>query len=180
MHTIFFSGSRSISRLTLQVRERIENIIHKNLDIVIGDANGADKAIQRFLLENNYEQVHVYCSGGRYRNNLGNWHIVQVDSNEMGREFYAEKDKKMAEIADYGFILWDGKSIGSLNNIAELLQKNKPSLVYYSPKKEFLKIKSDGDLRNILSGMTDDVLTSISDKGNDFLKTFTTKQIPLI
>ena len=86
----------------------------------------------------------------------------------------------MAEIADYGFILWDGKSIGSLNNIVELLQLNKPSLVYHSQKKEFFKIKSIADLENILSSIEDDVLASILEKGNAFLKSYVTKQPSLI
>ncbi|WP_231388734.1 hypothetical protein [Neisseria meningitidis] len=149
MRTIFFSGSRSISRLNPQIRERINNILSNNFDIVIGDANGADKAIQKFLQEQDYANVHIYFSGKIYRNNVGNWQFVQVDSKGTGRVFYTAKDKKMAEIADYGFILWDGKSIGSLNNIAELLQLNKPSLVYHSQTKEFFKIKSSADLENI-------------------------------
>jgi hypothetical protein len=35
----------------------------------------------------------------------------------------------MAIEADYGFVLWDGKSPGSLNNIIELLNKNKKAPV---------------------------------------------------
>ena len=180
MHTIFFSGSRSISRLNPQIRERINNILSNKFDIVIGDANGADKAIQKFLHDQDYANVYIYFSGKNFRNNVGNWQFVQIDSKGTGREFYTAKDKKMAEIADYGFILWDGKSIGSLNNIVELLQLNKPSLVYHSQKKEFFKIKSIADLENILASIEDDVLASILEKGNAFLKSYVTKQPSLI
>lgn len=106
--------------------------------------------------------------------------MVQVDSQGTGREFYTAKDRKMAEIADYGFVLWDGESIGSLNNIAELLQLNKSSLVYYSPKKEFFKIKSSIDLEKFLSSITDEFLASILEKGNTFLKNCATKQTSFI
>ena len=32
-----------------------------------------------------------------------------------------QKDKAMAAEADYGFVLWDGKSSGSISNVFELL-----------------------------------------------------------
>ncbi|ENX9053850.1 carbamoyl phosphate synthetase subunit large, partial [Neisseria gonorrhoeae] len=46
--------------------------------------------------------------------------------------------------------------------------------------KEFFKIKSSADLENILSNIEDDVLASILEKGNTFLKSYVTKQPSLI
>lgn len=98
MRTIFFSGSRSISRLNPQIRERINNILSNNFDIVIGDANGADKAIQKFLQEQDYANVHIYFSGKIYRNNVGNWQFVQVDSKGTGRVFIQQKIRKWQKL----------------------------------------------------------------------------------
>lgn len=39
------------------------------------------------------------------------------------------KDIKMAKVADYGLMLWDLQSAGTLRNIIELLRQNKYSAV---------------------------------------------------
>ena len=38
-------------------------------DVLVGDANGADKAAQTYLFKNNYKNVIVYCSGYIFDNN---------------------------------------------------------------------------------------------------------------
>jgi hypothetical protein len=48
----------------------------------------------------------------------------------------------MAKNADYGFVLWDGKSPGSIENVITLLKGGKSALVYYSPDKEFTELGS--------------------------------------
>ena len=57
----------------------------------------------------------------------------------------------MAAKATYGFVLWDGKSAGSMTNVCELLGQNKISLVYLSPLKEFFEVKSVEGLKELLS-----------------------------
>lgn len=153
MTTVFISGSRKISRLNQQIRDRLRNILAQQYEIVIGDANGADKAVQKYLLDEKYRYVTVYCSGNTCRNNLGKWSVlrVEVDANLKGRDFYAEKDKKMAEIADYGLVLWDGRSPGSYSNIMELLKRRKKVLVYFSPERSFLSISKLEDATKLLS-----------------------------
>ena len=149
MTTVFLSGSRSISRLNEDFRSRLQNIIQQNYRVVVGDANGADKAMQRFLTEMRYPHVIVYCSGNTCRNNLGNWEAlnVEVGPEFKGRDFYTQKDKKMAEDADFGLMLWDGKSTGTFNNVIEILRKNKKAFVYFSPEKKFYSISNDHDAR---------------------------------
>ncbi len=153
MTTVFISGSRKISRLNQEIRDRLKNILTQQYEIVVGDANGADKAVQKYLLDENYRNITVFCSGNACRNNLGNWNVsrVEVDSSLKGRDFYSEKDKKMAEIADYGLVLWDGKSPGSYSNIMELLKRKKKILVYFSPERRFLTISKLDDASNLLS-----------------------------
>lgn len=181
MSIIFFSGSRSITRLNADIRQRIiNNVIKNQFDIVLGDANGADKAFQKLFAEQRYDKVQIFCSGTTFRNNLGNWQVNFVPSNQKGRDFYTEKDKKMAIIADYGFILWDGESIGSLNNISELLNHKNPSLIYHSPNKQFLDIKSFKDLKNIIDYQNKNLINDILKKGNLYLKQLVTPQFSLI
>ncbi|MDD2815677.1 MAG: hypothetical protein PHP00_08060 [Thiotrichaceae bacterium] len=149
MTTVFISGSREIRILTTLVRDRLQNIVNQQFSIVVGDANGADKAVQKYLAEINYTQVSVYYAGSLCRNNLGNWHVesIQVDAKLKGRDFYTQKDKAMAAQADYGFVLWDGKSIGSFNNINELLSRNKKVLVYFTPEQTFIPMSKSEDIQ---------------------------------
>lgn len=153
MTTVFISGSRKISRLNQEIRDRLRNVIIQQFEIVVGDANGADKAVQEYLLGENYSHVTVFCSGSACRNNVGNWKVskIEVDPSVNGRDFYTKKDKEMAKIADYGFVLWDGKSPGSYSNIMELLKRNKKALVYFSPEKSFLTILKLEDANGLLS-----------------------------
>jgi hypothetical protein len=59
---IFIGGSRRITRLEAEVRRRLDRIVEKGLPVVIGDANGADKAAQRYLSEQKFERVEVFSS----------------------------------------------------------------------------------------------------------------------
>jgi hypothetical protein len=56
----------------------------------------------------------------------------------------------MAQHADYGLVLWDGKSAGAINNVFELLSQNKPVAVYFSPNKEFFNLKTVQDANRLL------------------------------
>lgn len=153
MTTVFISGSRKLSRLNQEVRDRLKNVLSQGFEIVVGDANGADKAVQNFLMDEKYPHVTVFCAGNTCRNNVGNWKVSQIDVDPRlkGREFYTKKDKEMAEIADYGFVLWDGKSPGSYSNIMELLRRNKKALVYLSPEKSFFTVAKLDDAQRLLN-----------------------------
>lgn len=153
MSKVFLGGSRSASRLSAPVRERIENILSQGFDVVVGDASGADRAFQSYLAERGYANVTVFCSGSVCRNNLGNWKTTHVPTgrNKLDFQHYARKDAQMAGEADYGFFLWNGKSRGTLNSILMLLQRQRPALVYLSPKRRFITLKQEADLVGILS-----------------------------
>lgn len=45
----------------------------------------------------------------------------------------------MAEEAEYGFMLWDGKSVGTLLNVARLLEQHKKVVFYSAPERDFLE-----------------------------------------
>ena len=62
----------------------------------------------------------------------------------------------MANEADYGFMIWNGKSKGTLNNIINLTLLNKKVLVYYTPQKKFYVLRSIDDVKELL-GKNDDV-----------------------
>lgn len=166
MTTVFLSGSRRLNRTNESIQEWIKNIVDQGYRIIVGDANGADKALQKFLAEIHYPQVVVFCSGQNCRNNIGHWETRQitVDTNLKGREFYTQKDKAMAAEADYGFVLWDGKSAGSISNVFELLKRNKKAVVYFSPEKRFFTVSSLNDANMLLEKCDIETFDSIKKK----------------
>ncbi len=123
MNTIFVGGSRRVSRLSAQARERLKNVTNSGAHIIVGDANGADKAVQKFLHDASYGNVTVFCSGNVCRNNIGEWHTHHVNAPKdlKGFDFYAAKDREMAREADFGLMIWDGISLGTLLNILRLI-----------------------------------------------------------
>lgn len=165
MTTVFISGSRKIARLSEEVKGRLSNILDNNFHVVVGDADGADKAVQTYLSELKYEKVAVFCSGNTCRNNIGHWDVkrISVDS-KTGRDFYTQKDKEMAIKSDYGFIIWDGKSPGSFNNIIELLKNDKKALVYFSPEKNFHTITDLSGAKKLLNKCEDESVKTIKKK----------------
>lgn len=166
MTTVFLSGSRKISRVNDAIRQRVDNVVAKRLDIVIGDANGADKAMQAYLAEIGYEHVTVYFVGTQPRNNVGNWRTecIPAPSNLTGRDFYTVKDKKMAQQADFGFVLWDGRSAGSIANVLEMLKFGKKVVVYFGPEKTFYTITSGEDAQQLVDKCDAESLSEIDRK----------------
>jgi hypothetical protein len=148
MSNVFFGGSRKLGRLNSAVRARLRKLITNGHTVLIGDANGADKAVQCYLAQEGYKNVRVYCMDGNCRNNVGSWDIVVIDSGGKKRDFtyFAMKDARMSQEADYGFMIWDGKSKGTLNNILNLVELEKVALVYFSPASEFVSVKSRNEI----------------------------------
>jgi adenine-specific DNA-methyltransferase len=90
--------------------------------------------------------------GNACRNNVGGWpvHVVEA-AGRRGFEYYALKDAEMAREADCGLMIWDGKSKGTLLNVHRLIEFGKPVVVYFSPSRECRTIKTQADLRVLLS-----------------------------
>jgi len=132
---VFISGSISIRKLPLLALEKINSIIAKNYRILIGDAKGVDLLVQEYLLMKKYENIIVYFTGENIRNNAGNWEsnkITADNDNKKGRERYVIKDKAMANDADFGLMIWDGKSRGTLGNIIEMKEQKKHFYVIFN------------------------------------------------
>lgn len=140
---VFVGGSRRVTRLDAKVCGRLETIVSKGLSVVVGDANGADKAVQKFLFEKGYASVVVYCSNATCRNNLGGWTLrcVPVARATKGANFYAVKDRAMAHDAEVGFMIWDGESVGTLMNIFRLLKEGKKAVLFRADQHAFLDFR---------------------------------------
>jgi hypothetical protein len=164
--SVFVGGSRQISRLPAEVRVRLDTMIEKEFQILVGDANGADKAVQGHLADRAYPNVLVHYMKDHCRNNVGNWPTREVAAQRgaKGFDYYSVKDRAMAEAAEYGLMLWDGKSKGTVNNVVNLSRDHKPVVVYVAPTKQFRTIKTAEDLRGLLAqGDSDSVDRIVSE-----------------
>ena len=77
MTKVFIAGSRQIARLPAEVRSRIDTMVDKGFQILVGDANGADKAVQRYLADKAHERPRAL-----YGEPLPKqcWHLAHVPS----------------------------------------------------------------------------------------------------
>jgi hypothetical protein len=151
---IFIAGSRRLSRLSQDVKHRIDNIINKGFTVIVGDANGMDKAVQQYLHSKNYGNVVVFCMEGICRNNVGIWPTRRIAAaNPSRRDFayFATKDRVMVEEANYGLMLWDGESRGTLTSIVDLVKRGKPVVVYVAPRKTFKTLSAPDQLSDFVS-----------------------------
>lgn len=163
MTTVFIGGSRTISQLSDLVRRRLDTIADKQIPVLVGDANGADKAVQAYLRDIHYEGVTVFCTGTVCRNNLGDWPVTQVEPSGIGirkdRKFFALKDRAMSGKATHGFMLWDGESLGTLVNVVRLRREGRTSVVYLRPTNSFIDVRNDDDCKNLVKYCSSELLS---------------------
>lgn len=152
MTKVFIGGSRRLSQLNKDVNRRLDNIIEKGFTVVVGDANGADKAVQRYLASKHHQKVIVFCMAGECRNNLGKWPTRDITAAPGARGFayFSTKDRAMVEEADYGLMLWDGKSRGTLTNVVDLVRQGRPVVVYVAPAKAFATLHEPEQLADFV------------------------------
>ncbi|MEX2301323.1 MAG: hypothetical protein WD733_10320 [Bryobacterales bacterium] len=149
---VFIGGSRAVSKLNQVIHERLDDLVRRGCTIFIGDANGADKAVQAYFAERSYQDVVVFCME-QCRNNVGSWPTRRIDPPAGGRGFayYAAKDLAMSKEAQCGLMLWDAKSKGTLQNMLNLVGAGKRTLVYFAPTKDFHVLANEQDLQSLLA-----------------------------
>ncbi len=156
MTTVFIAGSMSIKHLDQKVKERIDRIVESDFDVVVGDADGVDMSIQSYLVERGVKHATVFCSGPTPRNNVGKWQVQPIEARYATgtRAFFTVKDIEMARVADYGLMIWDTKSTGTLNNVIELLNQKKKSVVFINKEKIFINVGDVAQLEKLVQYMS--------------------------
>jgi len=179
MKKVFIAGSRRLSRLPGEVTQRLAEMIHRELTVLIGDANGADKAVQTYFAEQKYGNVTVYCTGGACRNNVGRWPVRAVPAPHAARDFayFTAKDAAMADDADVALMLWDGQSSGTIVNVARLVTRAKPTVIYSAPTKAFATLKTPEELIDFLSAADPLVRAKLDDYIHEHVAEFAQPQI---
>lgn len=150
---VFIAGPRIIRSLDENILKKLNSICNKNYEILVGDANGIDSSVQQHLTSLKYSNVKVYSSNGIVRNNYGNWQVksITVDNNIKGFDFYAQKDLEMVKDADMGFMIWNGESKGTFNDIVNLLKINKNVVMYFIPNKKFYFFENMDEFEKFLT-----------------------------
>lgn len=116
-----------MSVLPTEATEAVGSFIKEGHHILIGDCYGVDLCVQRLLKTRGYKEVTVYCSGDAPRYNEGGWTVNALHIEGMsGYEFYRQKDIVMAADCDCGYMIWDGVSKGTRQNIEDLKLLGKP------------------------------------------------------
>jgi len=135
-----------------EMKKRLDNVIASRHQVIVGDANGADRAVQKHLFDASYSNVTVFCSGNAPRNNLGSWstHRVYVPKGTKGFQFHAAKDREMALEADFGLMIWDGQSPGTVLNVLRLVQAGKISVLFNVPEKTAVNVKTVEQYREFI------------------------------
>ncbi len=114
MTKVFVSGSRSVRALPQAAKVALDTIIELGFTVIIGDCYGVDTLVQDYLASKGYQQVIVYHIGEEPRNNCG------FGAQRVSGSRQTDKDAAMAEAADYGLTVWDGRSPGTAKNIARV------------------------------------------------------------
>ena len=72
----------------------------------------------------------------------------------------------MAEAADYGLMLWDATSTGTLGNVIELLGRKKKSAVFVNNAKEFMTVGDVAQLQALVARMSEHARQKADEKLN--------------
>lgn len=129
MKHIFVFGSKSIGQLTENFCKILDEYRKQGVRFLIGDCDGVDRAVQKYLAERSYQNVCIYASwnpkaenAGHVRNNVGCREVKFVTTEFLpGTYAYRrEKDREMIACCSEAVCLWDCRSRGTGDNMREL------------------------------------------------------------
>ena len=152
---IFISGSAKINTLNDTVERILSKTVTSGHEILIGDCNGIDSLIQSYYAQQNYSKVSVYHVGSQPRNCCASFNAIQVptENEASAYRYYQRKDIRMTELADVGFVIWDGTSKGTCANIDRLLKAHKAVAVHLTTTQKtyaLYQIEDLNTLKNLL------------------------------
>ena len=155
MTKVFVGGSRQVTELEAEVCDRLDRIVAKDLPVLVGDAGGADEAVQRYFRGRGFGNVTVFSADARPRHNVGGWSVRVIQPGRARRDVatHASPDRAMAAEATVGLMLWDGRSRGTLMNVLRLVAQDKPVVVYVQPDRNFVEVRRRLDLPALLAGL---------------------------
>ena len=67
----------------------------------------------------------------------------------------------MARESDVAFMLWDGKSSGTMVNVARMIAAGKPVVLYISSSKKFLTLRTRTDFESLLAASPHEIKAKV-------------------
>lgn len=155
---VFISGSISIQELPDNVEKEINKYISKGYEVLVGDAKGVDILVQKFCNEKNYYNLTVYSTYKKPRflaSRSFRVKYIKVDFNiKSERKKQTKKDEAMTLDSDFSFVIWNGKSQGSYENILRALKYKKHVKVYLTDENIFLYNPKEEQVNSIFKRYT--------------------------
>ncbi|MCH5323147.1 MAG: hypothetical protein J1E31_06225 [Helicobacter sp.] len=156
MKKIFICGSIAIKELNETIKKKLDDVIEKKYDVLVGDAEGIDKMVQEYLGKR-YKNVTIYHIGDKPRNCISrdfslkhiNYDEKLDDKKNKQREKQQFKDRKMIEDCDISYCIWNGKSKGTYENIIKILDEKKDIEIYLNQEKEEKSLSSKNGFQEL-------------------------------
>ena len=168
MRKVFISGSINLNILPEVVEKSLKTIQEKNIKVLVGDAKGIDTLIQDYFSKNKYFNLDIcsiYEIPRNKKNNNFNTIVIEVDMDiKSERKKQEKKDGYMSLNSDYSFVIWDGKSKGSFNNILRAIEYDRLLKVYYTKDDRLLNENelNKNTIKNIYESNNGLTLTELS------------------
>lgn len=149
---IMIVGSHTVSQPDHTVKMKISNICDQGWYILVGDHSGLDAALQDYLVDMHTDRVRVYTARPQPHHNLGRWPVRHPpkEGRWAGVPKYLQNTLAMADSADCGMVLWDGKSMGTYFVIVSLVEQGKSVWVYLPDKETGHTIRTPEDVEKLL------------------------------
>jgi len=109
--------------LPVEVKDRIDEAMEREMRIIVGEAHGASRIYQDYLKAKGYRNV-VVGHAVKLRYNAGNWKDVQY-----GKDL-KERERKMIEDCDSALVIWMNNSSVIANDLEILKRLGKPTFLY--------------------------------------------------
>ncbi len=166
----FLGGSLSIKSLELNAEQKLVELVQQGFSFTVGDADGADSAFQVRLASMQCNAVRVFYSGQSVRNNIGKWPNRRVESGykSKGYAMHSAKDRAMGAGCEMGFMLWDGKSIGTIVNVLDLLEQGKNCWLAWSQLSEVAVVANFDEFKTLVEEVSPESWTQALDRFERF------------
>lgn len=143
--TVFMSGKVQVDGEILDdipdgVKREIDKIVKSNAKIIVGDAPGADTAIQKYLDNLEYKNVKVYTADPEVRNNVGKWEVEKIGADGLtdDRDIRLQKDIAMTKAATRALAISpdDDRPDSAMSKNIDRLNEQSTPVRRYDPRKD--------------------------------------------
>lgn len=143
--TVFMSGKVQVDGKMLDdipdgVKREIDKIVKSNAKVIVGDAPGADTAIQKYLNDLNYKNVKVYTADPKVRNNVGKWEVEKIGADGLtdDRDIRLQKDIAMTKAATRALAISpdDDRPDSAMSKNIDRLNEQSTPVRRYDPRKD--------------------------------------------